>query len=214
MRYEWNFLMKVTVKLLQTLLVERVGLEDGLFSTISTSPLETQHELFPVDASGNVQPAEALQAALMGEGGGEGATEAADEEEADEEEARAEAIETRTAGATGLSFFTTSMVASASRSLASRTAASACLTGRSAFTMSKSSSSSMPWVATPISSAGMGLTDLARLRWQRMTSSMAAMPPRSEPAPTAIGTVSMVPLPASGMVSPALIAGGVIVRTV
>ena len=204
--------MKVTVKLLQTLLVERVGLEDGLFSTISTSPLETQHELFPVDASGNVQPAEALQAALMGEGGGEGATEAADEEEADEEEARAEAIEARTAGATGLSFFTKSMVASASRSLASRTAASASLTGRSAFTMS--TSSSMPWVATPLSSAGMGLTDLARLRRQRMTSSMAAMPPRSEPAPTASSTVSMVPLPASGMVSPALIAGGVIVRTV
>jgi hypothetical protein len=56
---------------------------------------------------------------------------------------KAEAMEAE-AGATGLSFFTKSMVVSASRSLASRTAASTCLTGRSAFTMSTSSSSSMP----------------------------------------------------------------------
>ena len=132
-------------------------------------------------------------------------------EAADKEEVRAEAMEAE-AGATGLSFFTKSMVASASRSLASRTAASACLTGRAAFTML--TSSSMPWVATPLSSAGMGPTDLVRRRRQRMTSIMAAMPPRSEPAPTAISTVSMVPLPASGTESPALIAGGVIVRTV
>ena len=33
----------------------------------AASPLQTQHELFPVDANGNVQPAEALQAALMGD---------------------------------------------------------------------------------------------------------------------------------------------------
>ena len=171
-------------------------------------------------------------------------------EAADEEESRAEAMEAK-AGATGLFFFTKSMVASASRSLsffksmvasasrslAGRTAAPVCLTGRAAFTMSKSSSSAMPWVATPLSSAGLELvlapkptcardlpkarwvlparpTDLARLRRQRITSSMAAMPPRSDPAPTAICTVSMVPLPASGTGSPALIAGGMIVSTV
>ena len=108
---------------------------------------------------------------------------------------------------------------------------------RAAFTMSKSSSSAMPWVATPLSSAALELvlapeptcardlpkarwvllarpTDLARLRRQRITSIMAAMPPSSEPAPTTISTVSMVPMPASGTVSPALVAGGVIVRTV
>ena len=84
-----------------------------------------------------------------GEGGG--AMEAADEEEA-----RAEAMEAK-AGATGLSFFTKSTVASASRSLVGRAAATACLTGRAAFTMSKSSSSSMPWVDTPLSSAGLEL---------------------------------------------------------
>ena len=71
---------------------------------------------------------------------------------------------------------------------------------------------------------------MARLRLQRITSTMAAMPPRSKPAPTTISTVSMVPvplpasgtdvsmvplpLPESGTESPALIAGGVIVRTV
>ena len=139
--------------------------------------------------------------------------EAADEEEADAEEARAEAIEA-TAGATGLSFFSKPMVASASRSLTGRAAASACLTGRAAFTMSNSSPSAMPWVAAPLSSAGMGPTDLARLRRQRITSIMAVIPPKSELAPTAISTVSMVPLPASGTESPALIAGGVIVTTV
>jgi hypothetical protein len=92
-------------------------------------------------------------------------------------------------------------------------------------------------VATPLSSAALELvlapeptcardlpkarwvlparpTDLARLRRQRITSIMAAMPPSSELAPTTISTVSMVPMPASGTVSPALVAGGVIVRTV
>ena len=57
-------------------------------------------------------------------------------------------------------------------------------------------------------------TDLARLRRQSITSIMAAMPPRSEPAPTAISTVSMVQLPASGTESPALIAGEIVVSTV
>ena len=69
-------------------------------------------------------------------------------------------------------------------------------------------------MATPLSSAGMGPTDLARLRRQRITSSMAGMPHRSELAPTAISTVSMVPLPASGTVSPALMVGGAIVTMV
>jgi hypothetical protein len=43
---------------------------------------------------------------------------------------------------------------------------------------------------------------------------MAAMPPRSETVPATIGTVSIVPLPASGTKSPALVAGEMIVRTV
>ena len=99
----------------------------------------------------------------------------------------------------------------------------------------------MPEVATPLSSdilelppkptCARELPKRLRLDWprvvparpvflprflQRITSIMSPIPPTSEPAPTAIASVSVLPAPApaSGTESPALIVGGITVTIV